>query len=154
MKRGKEVIRFVITGGVCFLIELGFLILLRDKIGLPTLAAVPIAFLISVVVNYVLCVRWVFPGTGNQKALAKAGFLVTSAMGLLLNELFMWLFGLLWGEDGVLLTVFSFTVTMYMFSKCLSTLLVMIWNYFTKRWILRKGQAKKPADPIDPPVQG
>ena len=66
MKRSKEVIRFVITGGVCFLIELGFLILLRDKIGLPTLAAVPIAFLISVVVKYVLCVRWVFPGAGNQ----------------------------------------------------------------------------------------
>ena len=41
-----EVIRFCITGGVCFLIELAALILLRDKAGLDTLIATPIAFLI------------------------------------------------------------------------------------------------------------
>ena len=39
--------------------------------------------------------------------------------------------------DGVILTLFGFTVTMYMLNKALSTLLVMIWNYFTKRAILR-----------------
>ncbi len=43
-----EIIRFVITGGVCFLVELAALVLLRDKVGLDTLIATPIAFLISV----------------------------------------------------------------------------------------------------------
>ena len=38
-----EVIRFAITGGVCFLIELAALVLLRDKVGLDTLIATPIA---------------------------------------------------------------------------------------------------------------
>ena len=139
MRKDKlmETLRFVITGGVCFLVEFVFLVLLRDGAGLDTLIATPIAFLISVAVNYLLCVRWVFSGASDQGGAARAGFLVTSVMGLLLNELFMLLFRALFGEDGVILTLFGFTVTMYMLNKALSTLLVMIWNYFTKRAILR-----------------
>ena len=102
-----ETLRFVITGGFCFAVEFVCLVLLRDTCGLDTLIATPIAFLI------------------------------TSVMGLLLNELFMLLFRYLLGEDTALLTVFGFTVTMYMLNKALSTLLVMVWNYFTKRAILR-----------------
>ncbi len=136
--RMKEVIRFVVTGGVCFLIEFAALVLLRDKAGLDTLIAVPIAFLISVIVNYILCVRWVFTGAKEQKNAAKAGFLITSVMGLLLNEGLMWLFRAMFGEDAAVLTVFGFVVTMYMVNKCLATVIVMVWNYFTKRYILRR----------------
>ena len=137
--RLAETLRFVITGGVCFLVELVFLVLLRDACGLDTLIATPIAFLISVAVNYWMCVRWVFTGAREQNAAGKAGFVITSAMGLLLNELLMLLFRVLFGEDTVVLTVFSFAVTMYMLNKALATLIVMVWNYFTKRAILRKG---------------
>ena len=135
----KETLRFVITGGFCFLVEFVCLVLLRDTVGLDTLIATPIAFLISVAVNYLLCVRWVFTGARDQNAAGKAGFLITSVMGLLLNELLMLLFRVIFGEDAVILTVFSFTVTMYMVNKALATLIVMVWNYFTKRAILQKG---------------
>ena len=84
-KRLGEVIRFCITGGVCFLIELVALILLRDTVGLDTLIATPIAFLISVIVNYLMCIRWVFDGAGEQGNAQRVGFLVTSVAGLLLN---------------------------------------------------------------------
>ncbi len=133
-----EVLRFAVSGGVCFLIELAALMLLRDKCGLDTLIAVPIAFLISVAVNYLMCVRWVFTGAAEQKNAAKLGFLITSAAGLLLNELLMLLFRALFGEDAAVLTIFSFTVKTVMVNKALATLLVMIWNYFTKRLILRR----------------
>ena len=135
----KETLRFVITGGFCFLVEFVCLVLLRDTVGLDTLIATPIAFLISVAVNYLLCVRWVFTGAKDQNAAGKAGFLITSVMGLLLNELLMLLFRVIFGEDAVIFSVFSFTVTMYMVNKALATLIVMVWNYFTKRAILQKG---------------
>ena len=138
-----ETLRFVITGGLCFAVEFVCLVLLRDTCGLDTLAATPIAFLVSVAVNYLMCVKWVFNGAKDQGVGAKAGFLVTSVMGLFLNELFMLIFRHLLGEDTVLMTVFGFTVTMYMLNKALSTLLVMIWNYFTKRAILQ-GKMKLP----------
>ncbi len=133
-----EMLRFAVSGGVCFLIELATLMLLRDRCGLDTLIATPVAFLISVIVNYLLCVRWVFHGAAEQKNAAKMGFLITSVAGLLLNELLMYVFRLLLGEDAVVLTVFSFAVKMVMINKALATLIVMIWNYFTKRLILRR----------------
>ena len=136
--RLSEALRFIVTGGVCFAVEFVCLVLLRDRAGLDTLIATPIAFLISVALNYLLCVKWVFRGVGAQKRSAQAGFLLTSVMGLLLNEGLMLLFRVLFGEDQPIFTLPGFTVTMYMVNKALATLLVMVWNYFTKRYILRK----------------
>ena len=138
--RLKEILKFAITGGVCFLIELAALIALRDGAGMDTLAATPIAFLISVAVNYLICIRWVFPGAADSGK-AKFWFLVSSLIGLGLNWLLMYLFRIVLGEDQVLLTLFGFRVTGYMFNKTLATLLVMVFNYFAKRWILRGKQA-------------
>ena len=134
----KEIIRFAISGGACFLIEFALLVLLRDTCGLDTLVATPIAFTVSVIVNYLFCVKWVFPDAGKQGNKARIAFFISSIMGLFLNEGLMWLFRVLFGEDAVVMTVFGFTVTMYMVNKVLATLIVMVWNYITKRYILKK----------------
>ena len=141
--RTGEILRFAVTGGFCALIEMAVLILLRDKAGLDTLAAVPIAFLVSVIVNYMICVAWVFRGAKDGGTAAKLGFLVTSLIGLGLNELLMWLFRMAFGEDQTVVTVFGFAVTMYMVNKALATLLVMIWNYFTKRAVLKSSLMRR-----------
>ena len=133
-----EGLRFVITGGVCFLVEFACLVFLRDTVGLDTLIATPIAFLVSVILNYFLCVVWVFGGAKDQGNSAKMGFLVTSVMGLALNELLMLMFRGIFGEDAPVFTLFGFTVTMYMVNKVIATGIVMVWNYFTKRHILMK----------------
>ena len=67
-----------------------------------------------------------------------SSFFLTSAVGLLLNELLMFLFRVAWGEETVLFTVFSFAVSLYVLNKVLATCIVMVWNYFTKRYILTK----------------
>ena len=134
--RAAEIIRFALTGGVCFVVELAVLILLKGKFGVDTLIATPIAFLISVILNYLLCVVWVFRGAKNRGAGAKAGFLITSLIGLGLNELLMLIFRLTLGEDTVILTIGSREINMYVLNKCLATLIVMIWNYCSKRAVL------------------
>ena len=140
--RAGEIIRFALTGGICFLVELGVLILLRGRLGVDTLIATPIAFLISVILNYLLCVAWVFRGTKNRGTGAKAGFLITSLIGLGLNELLMLVFRLILGEDTVILTLGSRTINMYVLNKSLATLIVMIWNYFSKRAVLYRKAEK------------
>ena len=140
--RISEMIRFALTGGICFLVEFACLIALKEGFGLDTLIATPVAFLVSVTLNYILCVAWVFRGNKNQSAGAKAGFLITSLIGLGLNELLMLLFRLILGEDTVILTLAGQTIRMYILNKCLATLIVMIWNYFSKRAVLyRKAKA-------------
>ena len=47
------------------------------------------------------------------------------------------------GEETVLFTIFGFAVRMYMINKVLATLLVMVWNYFTKRAMLQSDWLKK-----------
>lgn len=143
-----EIIRFALTGGICFVIEFVALVLLVDLLGMDTLLATPIAFLVSVVVNYLLCLVWVFKGASDSGTAAKVGFLVTSVIGLVLNELLMLLFRVMFGESGVLFALFGFNVTMYMLNKCLSTFIVMVWNYFTKRAVLQSGCVTKLIDKL------
>lgn len=134
--RFGEIIRFAFTGGACFLIEFALLKLFRDACGIPTLPAEAAAFLISTAVNFMLCLKWVFPEAKEKGAVQKIVFLVSSVIGLGLNLALMALFGRLFGEDQVIFALFGFEVKMYMISKIIATAVVMVWNYFTKRAIL------------------
>ena len=136
--RLKEIIKFAFTGGVCFVIECATLVLLKEWLKLPVVAATPIAFLISVIFNYLLCVKWVFDGAQEGSKKAQLGFLITSLMGLLLNWVIMWALTALFGEDVLLFALFGIEIKVYMLNKVIATGLVMVWNYFTKRYVLRK----------------
>lgn len=141
-ERIREILRFVIAGGAGFAVEIGALILLKEKLGMDTLIATPIAFTISVIVNYLICVFWVFRGAREQNRKNQIAFFLTSAVGLVLNEVLMLLFRVAWGEEKVLFTVLSFAVSLYVLNKVLATCIVMIWNYWTKRRILTGGGAR------------
>ena len=136
--RLKEILKFAFTGGVCFVIEYAALILLKELLHIPVVAATPIAFLISVVFNYLLCVKWVFDGAQEGSKKAQLGFLITSVMGLLLNWVIMWALTSLFGEDTLLFALFGIEIKVYMLNKVIATGLVMVWNYFTKRYVLKK----------------
>lgn len=132
-----EMLRFALTGGICFLVEFACLVALKGGLGMDTLLATPIAFLVSVIVNYLMCVRWVWPDAKGKGNTARMGFLVTSVIGLFLNEGLMLLFRVLLGEEQVLFTLAGKGFSMYMLNKILATLLVMIWNFVTKKAILQ-----------------
>ena len=135
--RLKEILKFVFTGGVCTVIEYAALYVLKAVLHWGAVAATPVAFLISVVFNYLLCVKWVFPGAQEGSKKAQLGFVVTSLMGLALNWAIMWALTALFGEDVVLLTLLGFSLQVWMLNKVVATLLVMVWNYFSKRWVLK-----------------
>ena len=138
--RLEEIIKFGFTGGVCFLIEWLALTAMVEWLALDVNLATPLAFLISVVINYLLCVRWVFDGAKDGDRKAQMGFIVTSLLGLAINSLVMLVLGLLFDEHAVLLQAFGLTLKVYQVNKVVATLVVMVWNYFTKRWLL-KGDA-------------
>ncbi len=135
--RLDEVIRFVVTGGVCFLIEQAVLSLLKELFQLDVNYGTPIAFLVSVVANYLLCVKWVFPNADGSGSKTKLGFVLTSVIGFFLNWGIMALFTLWLGQDTVLMTIFGIQLKIYHLNKTIATLLVMVWNYFTKRFVLK-----------------
>lgn len=165
ISRGNELVRFLITGVVCALIDFltsyGVLALL-NKSGLEGLWAIAISttcgFILGVIANYLLSTFWVFKNVSNKEKTKTIGFIVAfvllSAVAWGLSVGTMELCSLVcrnaWGinidenTDVIIKKVFTFTfwddVTFwaYFVSFCLRTIVGLIWNYFTRKYILYK----------------
>ena len=125
-----ELFRFAVTGGVSFLVDWSVMMALDKWVFSENLhwLSIAIGFTVSVIVNYLLCVVWVFKGVGKQSLRSQIVFVGSSVVGLGLTELFMFLL--------------EFWLQAWL-AKPIVTLLVMIWNYFMKRLALY-GFKKKP----------
>lgn len=121
-ERFWEVFRFLLVGGGCFLLEYGLLFALTEYGGLNPLVSAPIVFTVSLVVNYILCVYVVFHAEQQSKK-QMALFALTSIIGLGINQVVMWFF-------------IDIIGIWYMFAKVVASAVVMVWNYFTKRYVL------------------
>ena len=135
--RLREVVRFCVVGGGCFLLDYGLLYVLTEYGGLPYLWSSGLSFTASVFVNYWLCVVYVFRASGGQTGRQKALFFGSSIAGLFLNQVCMYVFVDLCG-------------IYYMIAKLLATAIVTIWNYVMKR----KALAGKADFLLCPPLRG
>lgn len=119
-RKMEELVRFCLVGGICFLVDYGLLYVCTEHFGIYYLYSSAIAFSVSVVFNYWLCLRFVFSGAKSQTAGQTALFIGSSIAGLGLNQLCMWFFVSLGGIH-------------YMLAKILATIVVTAWNYVMKR---------------------
>lgn len=121
-----QLIKFGGVGVVCFLIDYGILFLLTDIVKLGVLYSAAISFSVSVVVNYILSVKFVFDT--NPKHDKKRNFIlfvVFSVIGLGLTELIMKI-----GVDYMLIN--------YLIVKIAATAIVMVFNFVTRKLFLEK----------------
>lgn len=124
----KQILRFSVVGGSAFLIDYSLMLLLVNIFGLHFLPASTISFLASTIYNYILSVRWVFQDKKEQKkAVELTVFVILSALGLLVNEVVMWLSTHNMGID-------------YRISKLAATFIVMIWNFISRKLFLENRQ--------------
>jgi putative flippase GtrA len=121
--RFYEFIRFSIAGGVSFIVDYSILVLLTDGFKIFYLTSSGISFSMSVIINYIICVKWVFKETKVQSIRAIISFFIISLIGLSLNQFLMW---------------FSVEIILvsYKIAKVIATGLSMIWNYFMKRKVI------------------
>ena len=142
-----QLFRYAVVGGISFVVDYGSLWLLTEKAGLPYLWSAAIAFILGLICNYLLSTAWVFGESKLKNAWAEfAAFAIIGVIGLGLNALLMLLFRVLFGEDRILLTVFGFELKTVHLNKAIATLLVMVWNYFTKRAILQSSAMQRLAE--------
>ena len=115
-----EIIRFVITGGISFVVDYGVFFVLDKVLQINYLVSTGISFTLSVIVNYLLCIMWVFNKADKNNKKTLFVFVSTSVIGLFLNMFFMWI-------------LVSKMHILDLIAKIIATGLVMIWNYVTKK---------------------
>lgn len=121
----KQLFRFGIVGFTAFLIDAGLLYVLTDFLHIHYLISSVISFIVSLIYNYILSIFWVFDVKKKQTYKEVLLFTILSVIGLGINQLVMYL-----GVD--LLNIY------YMLCKIISTIIVMIYNFITRKIFIEK----------------
>ncbi len=127
-----QVLKFGIVGVLAFLVDYGVLYVLTEFAHVYYLLSAGISFAISVVVNYLCSMRFVFVRREDMgRAREFTLFVLLSVAGLILNECLMWL-----GVDHFYLH--------YMLVKIFATAVVMVWNFISRKlWLEKRGEQPK-----------
>ena len=120
----RQFLKFALVGFASLAVEYLFLGYFLQALSMDYLLATTIAFIISIVVNYILSMKYVFSHKEDMSRKREFTiFAVLSAIGLGLNDLYMFI--------GVSLLNVG---TMAM--KLISTFFVTWYNYFSRRKFL------------------
>lgn len=128
MKKVKKLLvqfcKFGLVGTLCFAIDYGLMVLLTEFTGVDYFVSSAVSFTTSVVVNYILSMRFVFDGKEDMSRLQEMMiFLALSLVGLALNQMIMWI-------------AVEFFGMFYMVAKVFSTMLVTTYNFISRKMFL------------------
>ncbi len=124
----KQLIRFGVVGTVVFLVDYFVLWLFTEIFGIWYLASSVCAFVISLIVNYCLSMKYVFMiRQDKQKAYQFIAFSVMSGIGLIVNTFLLWI-------------LVDLAEIHYLISKLFVTVIVLVYNYISRKIYFEKSR--------------
>jgi len=119
-----QLFRYGFVGGTAFIVDFSVLYLLTEYLNVYYLLSATFSFILGILVNYVISIIWVFKYRNFSKKIYEiAIFIIIGVLGLGLNLLIMWF-----------CTEILFIY--YIYSKIISTIIVFLWNFFARKFIL------------------
>ena len=119
-----QAFRYVLSGALAYGVDYCSLIIFVEIFKIYYLTAALVAFLLGSITAYILNVRWVFDKrTFKNRYFEISIFIVIAVVGLILNQYIIWFF-----TENV-----NFH---YLFSKLAATMIVVIWNFFARKYFL------------------
>ena len=116
--------RYIFVGGTAFVVDFFFLYFFSDICGIYYLISAILSFVISVVVNYLMSIKWVFNQDNiDNKIMEFNMFLLISTIGLIFTEILLYFFTDICG-------------IYYLISKIISAIIVLFWNFIARRVML------------------
>lgn len=120
---GHSAVRYLLTGGAAFLVDLGLLALFREVIGWPTWLAAGVAFVLSFAFTYTMQ-RWFTFGSHAPHGAA----LVKYTTLVVFNTV----------ATSAIVALVDLTEAGWVTGKVLATIATTAWNYFAYRyWVFR-----------------
>ena len=120
-----QLIKFGIVGVIAAAVDVGVLVILKELLLMDVLIASAISFCVSVTVNYILSMSFVFKSKNQNKLKEFVIFVILSIGGLGLNQLILWI--------GV-----RFTTIYYLVIKFLAMVIVPFYNFITRKIFLEE----------------
>ena len=121
----NQILKFGLVGGMAFVIDYVLLYFCTEFLHIHYLISSIISFTVSVIFNYILSIKWVFDVKKKQDVKDFVIFIILSVIGLGINSLIMYVM------------VEKFEVY-YMLSKIVSTVVVMVYNFITRKIFVEK----------------
>lgn len=120
----KQCIKYLLVGGACTLLDFFILYILAEYGGVNYLVSSIFSFLVGVVLNYFLCIYWIFRvRLINSRPLEFSLYVVISLVGLGINTFIIWLFTACWG-------------IYFMLSKLFASCVTYFWNFLARKFLL------------------
>lgn len=120
-----QILKFGLVGGMAFVIDYVLLYVCTEFLHIHYLISSIISFTVSVIFNYILSIKWVFDVKKKQDVKDFVIFIILSVIGLGINSLIMY----------VMVEKFG---VYYMLSKIVSTAVVMVYNFITRKIFVEK----------------
>jgi glycosyltransferase involved in cell wall biosynthesis len=118
-----QFLRYGLVAFVALLIDFGLLYVFASQYHMHYLLAATLAFVISMLVNFLLCIKWVFTKrTGRTLWREATIFFTIGFVGLGLTDLIIW-------------SVTSFAGIHYLVSKLLAVAVVFFWSFGARRYV-------------------
>lgn len=121
----NQILKFGLVGGTAFVIDYVLLYFCTEFLHIHYLISSIISFTVSVIFNYILSIKWIFDVKKKQDVKDFVIFIILSVIGLEINSLIMY----------VMVEKFG---VYYMFSKIVSTAVVMVYNFITRKIFVEK----------------
>lgn len=129
----SHLLKFLLVGGLSFAIDLALLVVLHEVFGVALWLATPIAFLTSLVFNFLLQRIFTFKATNRGHA-----SFIRYAILVAFNTV---------ATDFIVNTFANLDLT-YTAGKVVATALTMGWNFYLyKYWIFRSDRQPQPETP-------
>ncbi len=135
----EQIVKFGAVGLFCFFIDYGLTVGLANYFDVYYMVSKFIGFVISAVVNYILSIKFVF----TQKKKMNKGkeftvFIILSAIGLLLNEIILFICIDIIHANSITLQSYISQETMLSLSALLATGVVMVYNFISRKLFLER----------------
>lgn len=134
--------RSLFVGGIATVADMAVLILVRELFRVPEDISAVIGFIVGLTVNYIISNLWVFAKAKvKNRVLDFVVFAVIGIIGLGLTQLIIAPFSMegIFGQ-GFLVTggyiPFIPVDKYYIIGKCLAVVLVYMWNFFARKFLL------------------
>ena len=121
----NQILKFGLVGGTAFVIDYVLLYFCTEFLHIHYLISSIISFTVSVIFNYILSIKWIFDVKKKQDVKDFVIFIILSVIGLGINSLIMY----------VMVEKFG---VYYMLSKIVSTAVVMVYNFITRKKFVEK----------------